>query len=83
MSLEKMTVVDLVEVTRNGHIQVRKATLILEDGVEIGKTYHRHVISPGDDFSQEDEKVKKIVQVVQTKDVVSEYRAKIKEQEKV
>ncbi|GAG96712.1 unnamed protein product, partial [marine sediment metagenome] len=48
--LEKITVIDQIEVTRDGTIQVRRADLIIEDGVEIAKTYHRHVLNPGDEF---------------------------------
>ena len=54
MSLEKLSVIDQIEITRNGNIQVRRANLIIEDGEEIAKTYHRHVLSPGDDLTGQD-----------------------------
>ena len=68
-------------ITESGHIQVRRITRIMEDGVEIGKQYHRHVVSPGDDYAKEDERTKKIAQVVHTSKVIKDYKDKIKEQE--
>lgn len=58
--LEKSTIVDLIEVTQNNSIQVRTATVIAEDGVEISRNFHRHVVSQGDDVSNEDPRVQVI-----------------------
>jgi len=74
--LVKKVVIDSIEVLESGHIQVRQATKIMEDGKELSKSYHRWVLSPGDDFSTQDEKVKKIAQVIHTKEVVDAYKAK-------
>ena len=41
MALEKLTVVDQIQVVENGIVQVRTATKIIEDGKELSKTYHR------------------------------------------
>ena len=41
----------------SGSIQVRQATRILEDGEVLSTSYHRHVLSPGDDLTNEDPKV--------------------------
>ena len=79
--LEKKITFDQ-SITELGHIQVRRITRIMEDGVEIGKQYHRHVVSPGDDFTNEDERTKKIAGVVHTTKVIKDYKDKIKEQEK-
>ena len=46
MPLEKLIVVDQIEVVENGIVQVRTATKIIEDGKELSKTYHRHTIAP-------------------------------------
>ena len=35
----------------DGQLQVREITRIMEDGVEISKTYHRHIVDVGDDVS--------------------------------
>jgi hypothetical protein len=53
MALEKISVVDKVEVVENGTVQVRTATRIVEDGKVISQAYHRHTIPPGQDYSNE------------------------------
>ena len=73
MSLEKLSVIDQIEVLRNGIIQVRKANLIIEDGIEIAKTYHRHCLVPGDDLTAQDERVRAVAEAVWTPDVIKEY----------
>jgi hypothetical protein len=73
--LEKVTVVDLIEVIENGCIQVRTKTAIKEDGVEISSKFHRHVVVPGADVSGEDAKVQAIAASIHTADVVAAYEA--------
>jgi len=80
--LEKKVTFDH-SITELGHIQVRRITRVMEDGVEIGKQYHRHVVSPGDDYVKEDERTKKIANAVHTAKVIKEYKDKIKEQEEI
>lgn len=75
MALEKVTVVDRIEVLENGSVQVRTATRIMEDGKQISGTFHRHVVAPGDDYSAEDTKVQAICKALHTKDVVAAYKA--------
>ena len=75
MALEKVSVVDLCEVTEGGHVQVRVATRIFEDGNVISQTFHRHVVSPGQDYSAEDPKVQAICAAVHTPDVIAAYQA--------
>ena len=73
--LKKVISADLIEVVENGIVQVRTKTAILEDGKEISSTFHRHVVSPGDDYSQEDAKVKAICAATHTQSVVDAYKA--------
>ena len=80
MSLEKQIVVDLIETLENGCVQVRTATRILDDGVVISNSFHRHVVAPGDDYSHEDSRVQSICAVVQTLEVVSQYQAMLEAQ---
>ena len=75
MTLEKQIVVDLIETIENGCVQVRTCTRIIEDGKQISGTFHRHVVSPGDDYSAEDAKVQAICAAVHTADVVAAYQA--------
>jgi hypothetical protein len=57
MALTKEVVIDKIEVLESGVIQVRQATRILEDNVVLSTSYHRHVLSPGADLTNEDPKV--------------------------
>jgi hypothetical protein len=75
MALEKKEVVDLIEVTENGVVQVRTKTAILENGVEISSKFHRHIVVPGDNYSSEDTKVQDICKAVQTTSVVAAFKA--------
>jgi len=75
MSLEKVISVDLIEVIESGAVQVRTKTAILEDGKQISGTFHRHVVSPGADYSNEDARVKAICAATHTADVVAAYQA--------
>jgi len=75
MALEKVTIVDLIEVVENGCIQVRTKTSIKEDGVEISGTFHRHVVVPGADVSAEDAKVQAIAASIHTAEVIATYVA--------
>jgi hypothetical protein len=75
MALEKVMVVDKIEVIENGCIHVRTKTAILEDGKPISGTFHRHVVSPGDDYSQEDARVQAICSATHTDEVIAAYAA--------
>ena len=75
MALEKVVKVDLVEVIENGCVQVRTKTAILEDGKEISGKFHRHVVVPGQDYSNEDPRVQAICAATHTPEVVAAYQA--------
>lgn len=77
MALEKVEIVDRIEVVENGCVQVRTKTAILEDGKQISGTYHRHVVAPGDDYSEEDTRVKTICAATHTSKVIAAYKASI------
>ncbi len=74
MALEKIQIVDRIEVVENGCIQVRTKTVIKEDGVEISSKFHRYVVAPGADVSGEDAKVQAIAASIHTADVVAAYK---------
>ena len=75
MALEKVIVVDRIEVLENGCVQVRTKTAIMEDGVQISGNFHRHVVFPGDDYSNENERVKAICAATHTPEVIAAYQA--------
>ena len=75
MALEKVEIVDRIEVVENGSVQVRTKTTIIEDGKQISGTYHRHVVVPGADYSGEDARVQAICAATHTANVISAYQA--------
>jgi len=61
VALEKIMEVDKIELVGDYSIQVRTATKVMDDGKQIGSTsYHRHVVHPSSNWTNEDAKVKKI-----------------------
>ena len=77
MALIEKQIVDLVELVESNHIQVRTANIIERDGVEVTRTFHRHVLSPGDDVTNEDPKVQAIANAVWTEEVIAAYQASL------
>jgi hypothetical protein len=77
MALIERQLVDLVELVQSNHIQVRTANIIERDGVEVTRTFHRHVLSPGADVTNEDPKVQAIANAVWTEEVVAAYQASL------
>jgi hypothetical protein len=77
MSLTKSTVVDQITVTENGIVLYREATRILEDGVELSKTYHRSSLTPGKDISGVPATVQAICNAAWTPEVVATYQAQV------
>ena len=75
MALTETTKVDQVELVETNHIQVRTATIIERDGEEISRSYHRHVLAPGDDITNEDQKVQAIANAVWTEEVIAAYQS--------
>ena len=73
--LEKIEIVDRIEVVENGSVQVRTKTAIMEDGKQISGNFHRHVVAPGDDYSNEDAKVQAIAASIHTAEVIAAYVA--------
>ena len=79
--LEKIQFVDKIEVIENGVVQVRTKTAVMEDGVELSKTYHRHCVAPGQDFSGEDKMVRDICMVIHTPEKIAAYAAQMEKQQ--
>ena len=83
MALTKETVVDKIEVLEMGQVQVRTATRVLEDGVQLSSSFHRHVVDPstktdgswGDtDISGEDARVQAVATATWTAEVKTAYQ---------
>ena len=78
MALTEETLNDKIEVVKNGTfpvVQVRTANIIKRDGEEISRAYHRHVVMPDADLTQEDADVAAICTPVFTQAVKDAYAA--------
>ena len=79
MALTKTTTNDKIEVLQMAAgypiVQVRTATVIAEDGVEISRTFHRHVLTPDADLEAQDADVADIAAAVFTTTAKAAYAA--------
>ena len=74
MALSKSVYTDKYEIVGPyKHVQCRQATVISEDGVELSRTFHRSVISPGDDVSNESAETQALVAAVHTQEIKDAY----------
>ena len=74
--LEKQVTQDKIEVVNVGDwsvIQVRTKTAIIEDGNELSASFHRHVVSPTDDLTNESAEVTAIANAVFTQEMKDAY----------
>ena len=56
-------------------IQCRQANIVEKDGVEVGRTYHRHVCCPGDDVSEDCAELQAVATALWTQEVIDAYQA--------
>ena len=84
MALTKSVEVDTIEIVGEFKaVQVRTATVVSEDGTELSRSYHRHVIQAGDDYSSEDAEVQAVCAAVHTDTIISAYQTYINNQENI
>ena len=82
MALTERTEQDKLEVVgKFRHIQVRTAVVIERDGVEISRSFSRHVVAPDADVSGESSEVQAIAAAVHTDEVKAAYAAHLASQE--
>ena len=80
MALTEETVQDKLEIVGDyKHIQVRTATIIKKDGVEISRSFSRHVVAPDADTLGESDDVKAIAAQVHTDAIKTAYAAHLAE----
>ena len=79
MAIKKETIQDKIEVVGDfRHIKVRTATVIKEDGGEMARSFHRHVVAPDSDSSNESADVKAMVAQFHTDAVKTAYAEHLK-----
>ncbi len=78
MALTEETVQDKIEIVGDFKmVQVRTATVIKRDGEEISRSFHRHVVAPGDDITGESTEVQAICNAVHTQEIKDAFAAHI------
>jgi hypothetical protein len=76
MALTKVITEDKIEIVGEFKaVQVRTKTAVMEDGVELSSSFHRHVVSAGDDYSAESAEVQAICELMHTDEVIAAYAA--------
>jgi hypothetical protein len=80
MALEKVISEDKIEIVGDYKaVQVRTCTKVMEDGVELSSGFHRHVVTAGQDYSNESAEVQAICAVVHTPEIVAAYEASLEQ----
>lgn len=74
MALTEYTEIGQITFLADGQIQVRTDTVIERNGIEISRTYHRHVVEPGNDLDVENPRVKALAQVDHTPARIALYK---------
>ena len=78
MAITKTTAIDKIEIVGEfKKIQVREASIIQEDGVELTRSFHRYVLSPGQDISEQSSEIQAIANAVWTEELIAAYQASI------
>ena len=76
MALSKVISEDKIEIVGEFKaIQIRTKTAVIEDGVELSSSFHRHVVTAGDDYSAESAEVQAICELMHTDAVIAAYEA--------
>ena len=73
MALTERTEIDQIEVVRDFFIQVRQATIIERNGEFVSRTFHRWMLTPDMDISDQEKKVKDIANAAWTPEVRQAY----------
>ena len=76
MALSKVISEDKIEIVGEfKSIQIRTKTAVMEDGVELSSSFHRHVVTAGQDYSNESAEVQAICELMHTDEVIAAYQA--------
>ena len=80
MALTEETEQDKIEIIKPFNmLQIRTATIIKKNGVEISRSFHRHVVAPDADVSGESDDVKALATQFHTDAIKTAYAAHLAE----
>jgi hypothetical protein len=74
MALTESTNIDVIEVVNDWNIQVRQCTTIERDGQFVSNSFHRWVLTPDMDISDQEQKVQDICNAAWTDEVKAAYQ---------
>jgi hypothetical protein len=77
MAITINTIIDKIEVTLNGIIQVRQVMQVLKDDVQIAESFDRWTLTPNQDINDQTPQVQAVCNAVWTQDVISAYQSSI------
>lgn len=78
MALEKIIKLDKIEIVGDyKSLQVRTATIISENGVELSRSFHREALVPGTDVSDKDQEVIDLANLLWTQEIIDAYNASL------
>tara|TARA_B100001123_G_C14834087_1_gene837365 strand:+ start:345 stop:620 length:276 start_codon:yes stop_codon:yes gene_type:complete len=78
MNIVKEIKNDRIEIVgKYRQLQIREKILILENGEEISSSYHRYMLSPGDDLSNQTDEIKKICESVWTDEIKKAFQLEL------
>jgi hypothetical protein len=75
MALTERTEIDQIQIVFDWNIQVRQATIIERDGEFVSKTFHRWVLTPDMDISDQEQKVQDIANAAWTPEIKAAFEA--------
>ena len=82
MAITKTVKTDKIEVVGDyKQIQVREASVIEEDGVELTRSFHRYVLAPGSDLTDQPSEVVAVANAVWTQEIIDAYTASLQSAE--
>jgi len=74
MAITKEIMVERIEVVGGWNVQVATDTIIKEDGAEISRSRHRHILNPDSNISKEASEVQAVANAVWTDDIKAKYK---------
>ena len=81
MSLTEQTLNDKIELVGDfRQVHIRTATIIKRDGVEISRSFHRRVLAPDADVTEENEEIKGIIDAAWTQEIKDAYAEELASQ---
>ena len=75
--LTEQIVISQIQILEDGQLQIRRSRRVYDGAEMIAEQYHRHVLAPGDDTTQEDARVRAVANLLWTPAVIDAYKAAI------